>query len=498
MVENEYYFVLHAPRQSGKSTFIKALTTEINEEGRHYALECSLAALRGVDDKTEAINTVADIINDAVLCSRSPELAALAFPDDEIPQSGVGVKIKKTLRRLSVNLDKDLVVFFDEADCLAGPAVITFLAQIRDGYLDRHQSAQTKFPRSLALVGMRDIRDYLVQVRSDAQSIGLASPFNVKKESLTLANFTREEVGVLYAQHTEASGQVFEEEAVERAWRWTEGQPWLVNALAAEIVEKRFGNDYSKTVTRSDVDWAAETMIERRDSHIDSLLERLKEPKVAKVMDAVFAGYKSDVPVDDDDRRYCLDLGIVVREADQTLRPANKIYQEVCSRVLTDQIQFLIDIEDKDKFISKNILLMTDLLKDFQQFWRHNSQSFPLRYKNLNAFKYDEATYSFILLAYLQKVINSGGQVYRQFSEGRGVVDIAAIYHGHEYLIEVKLIDRFSLKTGLKQISGYLDTAKEREGWIVVFDRDINTPWEKKIFWRTEQIGLNTIHIVGC
>ncbi|MDR1609079.1 MAG: hypothetical protein LBT38_11845 [Deltaproteobacteria bacterium] len=53
---------------------------------------------------------------------------------------------------------------------------------------------------------MGDIRDYLVQERPESDSRGLASPFNVKKESLTLANFTRSEIGTLYLQHTEAIG----------------------------------------------------------------------------------------------------------------------------------------------------------------------------------------------------------------------------------------------------------------------------------------------------
>jgi hypothetical protein len=152
---------------------------------------------------------------------------------------------------------------------------VTFLAQIRDGYLDRHRSKETKFPRSMALVGMRDIRDYLVQVRPEEQSTGLASPFNVKKKSLTLANFTQDEIQSLYNQHTEATGQVFRQEAIERAWYWSEGQPWLVNALAYEVVVEQLKNNYFKVIDGTNIDQAAETLIQRRDTHMDSLLERL-------------------------------------------------------------------------------------------------------------------------------------------------------------------------------------------------------------------------------
>jgi hypothetical protein len=101
---------------------------------------------------------------------------------------------------------KDLVIFFDEADCLIDSSLITLLRQIRLGFNNRFDSPMTKFPRSMALVGMRDIRDYLVQVRTESESIGLASHFNIKKEALTLANFTKEQIQELYHQHTEASG----------------------------------------------------------------------------------------------------------------------------------------------------------------------------------------------------------------------------------------------------------------------------------------------------
>jgi hypothetical protein len=65
---------------------------------------------------------------------------------------------------LSVSLDRELIIFFDEADCLTGPPLLTFLSQIRDGFINRFDSPKSKFPRSLrslALVGMRNIRDYL-------------------------------------------------------------------------------------------------------------------------------------------------------------------------------------------------------------------------------------------------------------------------------------------------------------------------------------------------
>jgi hypothetical protein len=63
--------------------------------------------------------------------------------------------------------------------------------------------------------------------------------------------------------------------------------------------------------------------------------------------------------------------------------------------------------------------LILSELKGFQNFWRHNSQSFSLHKEDYIFIKYDEATYSFMLFVYLQKVVNGGAKIHRQFAEGR-------------------------------------------------------------------------------
>jgi hypothetical protein len=138
------------------------------------------------------------------------------------------------LMNLCLELDKPLIIFFDEADCRSGQALIAFLRQLRDGYINRDTAP---FPWSLALVGMRDIRDFKAQIRPEREALGSANPFNIVTKAPTLDNFTREQLAELYRRHTEAVKQVFEPEAVDRAWYWSEGQPWLVNALARQVVE---------------------------------------------------------------------------------------------------------------------------------------------------------------------------------------------------------------------------------------------------------------------
>jgi predicted AAA+ superfamily ATPase len=50
LIENEQYFVIHAARQSGKTTYLKDLTERLNAGGRYYALYCSMESVQNIAD----------------------------------------------------------------------------------------------------------------------------------------------------------------------------------------------------------------------------------------------------------------------------------------------------------------------------------------------------------------------------------------------------------------------------------------------------------------
>ena len=149
-----------------------------------------------------------------------------------------------------------------------------------------------RFPVSIGLIGMRDLRDYLTAAK-DGSTVNPGSPFNVKAGWLTLKNFSLADVEALYAQHTADTGQVFEPGAVERAFWWTRGQPYLVNALARTCVVELVP-DREQPITAAHVDAAKEALILARTTHLDALGQRLREPRVARVIQAVLVG---DMPV---------------------------------------------------------------------------------------------------------------------------------------------------------------------------------------------------------
>jgi hypothetical protein len=320
---------------------------------------------------------------------------------------------------------------------------------------------------------------------------------------LTLANFTKDEIKALYGQHTEATGQVFEEKAILRAWYWSEGQPWLSNALAREAVVEILKNNYSQPVTGELIDQAAETLIIRRDTHIDSLLARLSEPRVRRIMQPIILGADSfEKGYVNDDQQYALDLGLIKRDPDIGYTPANPIYRDVIIRTLTFDIQSASSLEryvKGNKWLDGQTIDMGGLLRAFQVFWREDSGNLP------NPYDYYEAQAHLTLQAFLQRVVNGGAHVHREYALGRRSLDLRLVYQGHSYPIEIKRTGERSLEKvreeGLRQLADYMDICGSRTGYLVIFDqRKTSTDWNKKLYWTIDTKFKEgyTIHIVGC
>ncbi len=491
LIDQAQYFVIHAARQSGKTTLLLDLTKQLNEAGNYYALYCSLESVQALTEAEQGIPAIIHVLKTQVMFHTNLRKYPFA---DKIDYADFTVALRQSLTFFCERLDKPLVVLFDEVDCLSNGTLISFLRQLRDGYINRLNN--TPFVHSIGLVGMRNIRDYKGKIRDDSETLGSASPFNIVTESLTLRNFTIKEITNLYIQHTEQTKQVFSPEVIEKIYHYSQGQPWLVNALAKEIVVKILDNDFSKTINLEYVEQAAQSLITQRNTHIDSLMERLKESRVQRIVEPVLLGEAKGYDLLDDDYQYVLDLGLLKEDNEKGLIPSNPIYSEVLIRVLTASSQMemkKLHFPSKADFVKGNKISLEQILKEFQVFWRENSEIWVERYQ------YKEAAPHLILQAYLQQVVITGGRISREMAGGRGRLDLCLHYGEAKYPIELKL--RYSDKTykeGLLQLAEYMDVLDCKEGWLIVFEQRKKLSWKKKIFWKTKHVEGKTIHIVGC
>ncbi|MCX5822238.1 MAG: ATP-binding protein [Deltaproteobacteria bacterium] len=157
LIAAKQFFVIHAARQSGKTTLLKALARDLTGKDTHVALYCSLETAQGIADAERGIPAVVN----AVLYGLTWHPFFKNLPQPTVNLAAYTTAVNSLLSQLAQAAGKPLVVLFDEADCLSGPTLISFLRQLRDGYVNRDMAP---FPVSLALVGMRNIRDYKAPV----------------------------------------------------------------------------------------------------------------------------------------------------------------------------------------------------------------------------------------------------------------------------------------------------------------------------------------------
>ncbi len=496
LIEQRKYFLLHAPRQTGKTTCLLALADHLNRGGRLRAvyanIEVAQAYRENVDKGMAAV--VEQISRSARDQVRDPNVIDLA--EAVLARSSGATVVEEFLTRWCETAPLPIVLLLDEVDALIGDTLISLLRQLRAGYPKR----SALFPQTVILCGVRDLQDYRIHSSSEKTVITGGSAFNIKSESLRLGDFNRRETETLLLEHTAETGQVFSPEATALVWELTAGQPWLVNALAyTACFRTPAGRDRTQPVDAAQIQQAKESLIERRVTHIDQLADKLKESRVRRVVGPILRGEELDEDADRDDIQYVVDLGLV-RRGSHGPQIANPIYREVIPRELTLIAQLNLEAQQQPAWYirSDGSLDLPKLLSAFQQFFRENSEIW------LERFDYKEAGPQLLMQAFLQRIINGGGRVEREYGLGRRRTDLLIVWpHSggiQRAVIELKVLRKSLAETlaeGLAQTWDYADRCAADDAHLLIFDRRPGRTWEERIWVREEQHEGRRIAVWG-
>ncbi|MFH0967299.1 MAG: ATP-binding protein, partial [Methanobacteriota archaeon] len=286
------------------------------------------------------------------------------------------------------------------------------------------------------------------------------------------------------------TGQIFEESVFSQVWNLTSGQPWLVNALGYEICFRMLEEkDRSRTVTPDLVIQAKENLILRRETHLDQLTDKLKKERVRRVIEPILASDSFESGFLSPDVEYVLDLGLIRQEQNGEIAIANRIYQEVIPREISWNAQMGMALKQSWYLTPDNRLDTAALLTAFQQFFREHQESW------VEIFQYKEVAPQLLLMAFLQRVVNGGGRIDREYGLGRGRVDLYVAWPVSNTLwqrivIEMKIIRSSREKTvqnGLAQVSRYADQSGADEAHLIVFDQTPGVSWDEKVFRKEER-----------
>ncbi len=242
------YFTLFAPRQSGKTTYFQLLLEAVKKEG------FTPIWISFEDLKTVTKDVFYQDLNDQL----HQELAKYQI------KSKVALKNPVDLRNFFKEIQlPSIVLVIDEFEGIPHSLVSEVMHAFRKMYHRKSEQAL----HSLILVG--------VSMLAELVTSG-ASPFNVAEE-LQVSYFTFEEVNQLINQYAVESGQRFESEVIQAIYDNTKGQPGLVCALAAHLVEKV---PLNRTISRADFLLTLNYFLKSKyDKNILNIVEKAKEKK---------------------------------------------------------------------------------------------------------------------------------------------------------------------------------------------------------------------------
>lgn len=473
LVAGRACFALHAPRQTGKTSVLGALRARLAAEGWR-SLYASVESARRVGGGREAaVRGVLSAIGEAAVACLDDDSLDGIWPG-ELDKRGPADAIGASLARWAQTTGGErLVLLLDEVDGLDADTLFALLSQLRARF-GRHPR---RFPRCVVLCGLQDLRDY---------PLGDAGSFNIVSESLRLPDFSRSEIEGLFGQHTQETGQGFAPDAVQEIWDATAGQPWLVNALARDVCfENEAGRDRSRTIERDAVAAARDRLILDSPILLRHFADRLKEPRVRRVIEPILAGRARFLSTDRTDLAYVRALGLT--KANGEVEIANPIYREVVPRLLSVAAEPRLSADNTPFLRADRSLVVPKLLTAFQGFFREHSEWWA------QGFSFREAAVQVLLQAFLQRIVNAGGRIVREYALGMGRSDLLIEWRASDrlqrFVVECKVRREHDaletvIREGAAQTARYLDRCGAEEGHLVVIDDARNKTWEEKVFER--------------
>ena len=244
---------------------------------------------------------------------------------------------------------------------------------------------------------------------------------------------------------------------------------------------------------------AKERLIQRRDTHLDQLVDKLKEERVRGVIEPMLTGEAFEQDFRPDDVGYLVDLGLITQDRNGALSIANPIYQEIIPRELSWSAQTGMALNSSWYIDTSGRLNLYDLLKAFVQFFREHSESW------LDIAQYKEAGPQLLLQAFLQRIVNGGGQITREYGLGMGRTDLFILWHlpngnFQRFVIECKVMRgsrEATISSGFTQVLKYADSCGADEVYLVIFDKTKKKSWDKKIFTETREQDGVTVTVFG-
>ncbi|MEA3444304.1 MAG: AAA-like domain-containing protein [Bacteroidota bacterium] len=459
LVEDERYFTIWAPRQTGKSTYFRQLADEL--ETRNY----KVAYINYEDFKATPKETFLEILTENIN----------KFWNTNFQITNIS-KLFYEIEKLN---NKKCILIIDEVEGINAQYFGDFLHSIRRVY----HSRQTNCLKSVILVGVSNI----VGVVQDN-----ASPFNIT-DNIQVPYFTNEETFELFLQHEKETKQIFNKKVKHKIAEITANQPGLVNGFAKKLVE-----DYpdKKEITYDDYlkveKWYLNEAI---DKNFANILNKANEYR-SFVETLLFTENKIPFKIDRESIKLLHTNGLIRKDEDDYVTfwvpfYKKRLYDAFYPYSNGEKSSILRSIILKDLFTENNELEIGKLIYGYKEYVkRRGFNGFREKDEQGNYKSIKEAALVYSFETYIQAFLQmTKAKSYREANTGLGKSDLIINIHGDEYLIETKIYYyENQFLEGKEQLAYYCNSLGLPEGVYLVFmPNNINQP--KNVIDKTETIA---------
>jgi type II secretory pathway predicted ATPase ExeA len=444
-VNQERYFTIWAPRQTGKSTYFRLLADSL------MALDYCVVHVNveGYINASEA--NLCEYISRYI----SKQLAIVFYANNT----------RDLLEKLS-EFPKKTVFIIDEIEQVNPEMFNQFLHAIRSYY--HHRSDHNL--KSVILVGVSNITG-IIQDN--------ASPFNIA-DNFDIPYFTEEEVFELYAQHEAESEQVFEAKTKQQIHYITAGQPGLVNGFGLQLTEKNAEKpvlDYADYLKVED--WYLYKAI---DKNISNIINKAKnEQKLIESL--LFSEKERQFDIDNKAQRYLHINGLIRDNKEGNIAFWVPLYKKRLQKyfypAMNGEAETIGENIDFDAYYSPESGLNIDkIIRDYQAYAKRRGFRYFISYNEKGEEKgLREAALVYSFETYIQSFLSiAKGKSYLEPHVALGRSDLIVNIENQEFVIEAKLFsDSTKFKDGKKQLAYYLDSLGLKEGIYLVFVKNTVT-----------------------
>ena len=470
------YFAINRPRQYGKTTMLYMLSDVLRQSGDYIVFNTSFEGIGDAifnDEPTFASGFVRVLGRYAT--AYAPHLADwIKGQSEKIDSLEL---VSDFITELVNKADKKVILLIDEVDKSSNNQLfVSFLAMLRNKFLERET-----FPtfHSIVLAGLYDVKSLKLKLRPNEEA-KYNSPWNIAADFNVVMELLPHEIVPMLKDYCQEQNVTMDTEGVAEAiFYYTSGYPFLVSAMCKIVDEDIMPKKTERVWTAFDIETAADKLIkaERSNTNFDTLIKNLEND--ADLYRIVYRLVIENEPFNHNIHDPIIHFGLQhgIFKNGTGLNIHNRIYREIIANYMTSKTitsgQSLYLGTSEPYLLAHNALDMRKVLLKFQELMK-------IEYSKKDD-SFIERNGRLIFLAFLKPIINGKGYAFKEpeISEERRM-DIAVSFFQHKYIIELKMWrGNVAHKKGLVQLGDYLERQHLEQGFLVVFEQNVEKTWKK-------------------